>query len=299
MSIEKKGQKVLLGNGDILTIEDICEYDESMYTCSVVSKRTGNPISGILVPIRSCVETDKEGVELESVPQKEAQKDEAYENSVRVDVDKLLKKKIDFENHSLYVTVKKFPKAMKITGLSKKSVHFIDPEGKKRYATFPKVKQILNYDPYDNIDDLPEKQTRKPKKSKKSNDEKAKEYAEAKGRDPKAGSDQGKEDLKKQTKKQGKKAATTSTTKAKTKGAIKPAPGDDNYEVIQEVPRSVDYRKEGRDVYMDLDETRKGLKIRRSANGRVFWDNPADGQYSATSLKKVNSSENIVVYEYK
>lgn len=282
--MSKIGKKILLGRdivNDVVTISDDVS-DDDYFICS------GKLATNILVPKAYVVEINEKDIELECCAIKK--------NYIRIDAPDFveissLPVNFNFSDFSVYVKIKKHTDELKVVKTSKKSVHFIDENGKIRYTGFANIKKIINYNPEQKISvdtEKPANKTKKKeslataeKKDKKKknteNKEKAKAYAAAKGRDPEA-------------------------VGGTPKSVNIPEPvenTDKKFVNILEVPYDVDYKKEGRDVYMDLPDGRHSLKVRRSNGGRVFWDDLKTGQYSATSWKKVNKDENIKVYEYK
>ena len=246
-------ETVLLGNGDILYIDG---EKDGFYTCSKVSEKTGGVISGVLVPKRPCVKSDKDGITYECVPsQVRAEQDSKdYKELASLNFN------VDYSNVDVWVKLKKRG-LVKVVKTTEKSVHFLDADGKKRYTSVTNVKGIYNYSPEKKIPTAEEQKTRKQKIKKSAKNPKSSKSIPKK-----------------------KVAASTSKKSGKV-------------EYLTEVPREAEYRD--RDVYIDIDENRKGMKVKNSRGGRVFWEDPNTGKYSAISLKKVNENESIVVYEYK
>lgn len=241
-------KKVLLGNGDILFIDGICEDDENFYSCTYLSPKTGTEIPKIRVPVRSCIESDKDDIDLECVPKKEKESKEYTELAS-------LGFGVDYSNVNIWVHIKKIG-LVKLTKTTKKSVHFIDSKGNNRYTAVKNVKSIYNYSPGT---ELPTVESQK-KRKRKSNSPKSKK-----------------------------------STNNKV-GANKPVKsGDISY--IDEVPEEIDYRD--RQVFIDINENKKGLRVKNVCKGKIFWKNLETGKCSAILRKKVNDNNNIVIYEYK
>ncbi|MFW6014807.1 MAG: hypothetical protein ACOCRK_00050 [bacterium] len=137
-----KGKRVLLRNGDVLTIDGISD-DENYYSCTYTTE-LGKKISKIKVSKESCVESDKEGIDYESLPKhlREGKESPNYD-IIKIDS---LPGNVDLTDHGgIWVVVKKFDNEMKVVKKTNKSIHFIDDSGKKRYTAFKNVKEIRNY----------------------------------------------------------------------------------------------------------------------------------------------------------
>lgn len=265
--MEDRKTVLLAEVGDILYINGVCEDDENFYSCSYKSPKTGTEI-GVRVPVRACIESDRNDVDFECVSANKRQGKEAGEYKELVS----LNFEADYSYVNVWVHVKKVG-LVRVIKTTKKSVHFIDENGESRYTAVKNVKSIYNYSP---DKEMPTKENQKKQKR-----EAKKSVNKAESPESNPAPQDNKE----------------AETKSKKIASATPAANTDEYEYIREVPKEIDYKD--RHVFIDIDENKKGMKVRRSHGGRVFWDNPKTGQYSAISLKKVNSNENIVVYEYK
>lgn len=300
--IEVIGKTVKLGNGSVLNIDGI--KDDRFYTCSTVSKETGNIISDILVPINSCVNNDSTESDLKSIPQVNNETPVENGSAEVIDINDLFD--MDMNENDIRVTVKKYPNEMEVVKITAKTLHFIDDTGKKRYVHYKTVKKVYNYgkkEPSSDGDGSSEKTESTEKTEKTSPEDNASKYAEAKGRDG-SKSEKGKKNQSRATQVAQVGQKKSGNTKGQTKNRVSvkdylEAELGSNIEYIEELPRFVNFKNEGRNVFIDIPEVKNGLKIRRVANGSVYWDDLETGKTSTKSLKKVNNDENIKVYEYK
>ncbi len=281
MSVE--GKTILLGNGSILNIDAI--KDERFYTCSYYSKESETNIGDILVPIYSCVHSEKESVDFESVSSSQpTEKKKESEDIDVISVEDITEKRIDPQTNDIRVTVKKFSNEMKLIKITKKSVHFIDDDGKNRYVGLDRLKKIYNHGIINtpDVSETVEKRTENVMETVKTPEENTKDYTEVEDQS------NDKPKNKKTTTKTENKKEKNNKSKVKTTG---------DFEYLNEIPEEVDYRKEERSVFIDLPNV-GSVRVKYIRKGRLFWENLETGKYSAISLKKVNK-ENWKLYEYK
>ena len=297
-----EGKTILLGNDEILTIDKV---EERMFRCFKLHKETDSKISDILVPRYSCQNTDNKRADLESVPSvnKVDTTNVSFENVEALPVN------TDFTDYNVYVRIKGGSQEFKVVKTTKKAVHYIAEDGEKKYASFPNVKKIVNYNPGQTLPEITGKSTKdlaqpenlgnsgKKKGKKKENPA---DYAEAKGRDGKATGGAKKSDQKKQATTGGKKTTkkTKTTTETSTPAPAPVTANDGNKNYLSEIPAEADFRKDGRNVFIDIPNKGEGLKIKYIRNGRIFWVNLESGAYSAVSMKKVEK-DGLKLYEVK
>jgi len=278
-TVSDQRETVLLGNGDILYIDGVNEKDDSFYTCSYYSPKTRSFISKVLVPIFPCVKSDKDGITYECLPahKRDEKKSDNYKELVS------LNPKIDYSKYNIWVKTDMHGLS-KVTNVTKKLVMFTDGNGGTKYTNIKNIKGIYNYAPEQDLT---------------SNTPKKKKTTAGKTKTKKSSMDKSGDSKKENKEPKKDKPTTKKPAKKKQVASVSTVPKTDNFEYISEVPAEAEYLKEDRHVYIDIDDNKKGMRVKRSKGGRVFWEDPKTGKYSAISLKKVNSNESIVVYEYK
>ena len=303
------GKNVLLGNGDVINIDS---EKENIVNGTIINHVSEKKFSGIMISKENLVETEGEkgfssvdgyvetdfNVDFFCIP---ATKRDQIEKS-KYNTLKSLMKNHHFSDKNVWVKIKKYPELMKVVKTSNKSIFFIDDQGEQRYSNFNNIVEIRNY----NLDeDVPEDQevmvseevSKKKKKSKKNeNIRNTGKSGKGKGKKAKTAveavknNEQVLEPVENKEEKPDKEAVKSEDTHPRI---------DPKKTIILEVPREAEYKKEGRNVYIDLPDGRKGLRVKRSHGGRVFWIDESTGKYSAISLKKVNGDKEHVVYEVK
>ena len=144
--MKNKGKTILIGLGDVFVIEDIVK--DIYYKCRFIEDDK-NKFMGVMIKIESCVESDKDGIDFESLPKakrdeiklKRKEENGGYKTLTQIACN------TDFLLYDIKVGITGYDNEMSVVKTTDKMIFFVDDNGKTRRSAFKNITSLKNYSP--------------------------------------------------------------------------------------------------------------------------------------------------------